>query len=133
VDEMRKKSQQAAKQGDEKVVQLLDAKQVERLKQLSLQRDGAAAFARPEIAKQLGLSPDQVDKIRRLQGDGMPPFGRGPGPDDRQLADAVAVLTAEQKTRWAELKGKDFKFPEVQFGFGFGFGGPGGPGGPGGQ
>lgn len=121
-DEMRKKSEHASKQADEKVAQVLEPKQAQRLKQLSLQREGAQAFNRPEIAKELALTPEQQEKLRKLQAD-RPPFG--PGPDDRQLADVLAVLTSEQKTKWAELKGKEFKFPDFMMGFG-----PGGPGGP---
>src|SRR5207237_6316056 len=106
---------------------VLDAKQRERLAQLRVQREGAMAFQRPEVAKQLGLTKDQQEKIRKTQPEG-PPFFRGPGQDEKGLADALAALTDVQKTRWAELKGKEFKFPQFMGGFG-----PGGPGGPMGQ
>ena len=46
-------------------------------------------------------------------------------------ADVLAVLTDEQRTKWAEMKGAEFKFPQPQFGPG-GFGGGKGPGGFGG-
>ena len=47
-------------------------------------------------------------------------------------ADVLGVLTAQQKEKWTEMKGKEFKFPQPKFGPG-GRGGPGGfgPGGPG--
>lgn len=48
------------------------------------------------------------------------------------MADAVAVLTDDQKTKWGALKGAEFNFPLQQFGFGPGGFGPGGRGGPGG-
>lgn len=122
-DEARKKSEQAARQIDDKLDKLLDAKQRGRLAQLRLQREGVAAFQRGDVAKQLGLTKDQQEKIRKLQPEG-PPFFRGPGQDEKALADAVAALTDVQKAKWAELKGKEFKFPQF---VGFGFGGPGGP------
>ncbi len=65
--ELRKKQEEIGKQADERLNKLLDAKQLTRLSQLRLQRDGAAAFGRPEIAKQLDLSKDQQEKIRRLE------------------------------------------------------------------
>jgi hypothetical protein len=117
--EVRKKSEEAGKKADEKLKAILDAKQWTRLEQLQFQRDGIAALNRPEIAKQLGLTDEQKRKIGDAARGGFGPFGPGPEARDKALADAVALLTAEQKAKWQELRGKDFKFPA----FG-GFGGP---------
>ena len=151
----RKKSEEATKAAEEKLSKILDEKQLARLNELRLQREGIAALGRPEVAKQLGLSEDQAAKIRKIQEQGRPGFGGpggpggpgkaggpgGPGQDPREFmaqmqkqreklkADVLAVLTDEQRAKWTEMKGKEFKFP--QFG-GFGPGGRGGPGGPGG-
>ena len=46
-DELPKKGEELMKGVDEKVKSILDAKQVERLNQLSLQREGAMALTRP--------------------------------------------------------------------------------------
>jgi hypothetical protein len=114
-----KKVEETNRQADEKAAKILNAKQAERLGQLRLQRDGPAALARPEIAKQLGLTDEQQAKIK------------GPQGGFRLQADVLAALTAEQKAKWAEMKGKEFQFPQPQ-GPGFGPDGPGfGPGGPG--
>lgn len=124
--ELRKKGVENSKKADEKLTKILDAKQLARLSQLRLQREGAAAFSKPEIARQLNLTNDQQEKIRKIQenaGPFMPPDQRL-----QQQAKLLSLLTDAQKTKWAELKGKDFTFPEAQFGFGRG--GPGGPGGP---
>jgi hypothetical protein len=51
---------------------------------------------------------------------------------EKLQADVLAALTDEQRAKWGEMKGKEFKFPQPQFGGGFGPGGRGGPGGPGG-
>ena len=125
--EARAKADEAAKKGDERLTKILDAKQLERLKQLRLQRDGTAALTRPEIAKSLKLSDEQRAKLGKLQAD--MPFFAPPDQRQKQQADALAVLTSDQKKTWTELTGAEFKFPEPGFG---GFGPPGGPGGPGG-
>jgi len=126
---LRKKNEENSKKSDEKLAKILDAKQLVRLNQLQLQRDLAASLTRPDIIKQLLLADEQLEKIRGLQG----AFGPFVPPDqrERQQAELLAVLTDSQKTKWAELKGKDFTFPQQGFGGG-GFGGPGGPGGFGG-
>ncbi len=136
--EVAKKSAEAEKKADEKLGKILEGKQLERLSQLNMQREGTAALKRPEVAKKLQLTEDQQSKIGKVQVPGFGP-GRGPGlsPDEtrKMLADAVAVLTDEQKTKWGELTGPEFNFPAPQFGPGGpgGFGGPGGGrGGPGG-
>jgi len=138
----RKKSEEANKKAEEKLSKILDEKQLARLHQLRLQREGIAAINRPEVAKQLGLSEDQITKIRKIQEQGRPRFG-GPGrpgagdQDPRDFmariekqrekvqADVLAALTDGQRTKWTEMKGKEFKFPQPQFG-GFSPGGRGG-------
>ena len=146
--EVRGKTEDANKQADEKLGKILDTKQLGRLNQLRLQREGVVAISRPEVAKQLGLSEKQLAKIRDIQEQGCTGFGPGGpgGPDqdpgdfmarierqrDKVQADVLAVLTDQQCAKWGEMKGKEFKFPQPQFGFGpGGFGGGGGPNGPG--
>ncbi len=143
--EARKKTEAATKELDAKVAKLLDAGQLERLEQLQLQREGVAAFNRPEIAKKLGLSEEQQAKIRKIQEEARRAAGGFPGRDatdeerqeffaqmrkrgEKVQADLLAVLTDQQQQKWTEMKGKEFKFPQPQFG-------PGGPGGfgPGGK
>lgn len=139
--------------------EVLDAKQMARLKQLSVQREGTRALNRPEVQDQLKLSADQRQKLtaafdgERQAMQAMfesfrPQDGQAPQPpSEEQRAEfgkkmqaarttaennALAVLTEGQKTQFKALQGAPFKFPEG----GFGFGGPGGrgPGGrPGGQ
>ena len=149
IADSRKKSEETTKAAEEKLRKILDEKQMARLNQLRLQREGIAALSRPEVAKELGLSEDQVAKIRKLQQQGRPGFGGpgakggpgGPGGDFREMmaqmqkqreklqADVLAVLTEEQRAKWTEMKGKEFKFPQPKFPAGFGPGGPGGFGG----
>jgi hypothetical protein len=140
LDGIRKKTEEANKQADEKLAKLLEEEQRDRLNQLRLQREGIAALGRAEIAKELGLSEDQTAKIRDIQEKGRPQFGGPGGPDqdpgeamariekqrEKVQADVLAALSDQQRAKWAEMKGKEFKFPPPQFGFG-----PGGRGGPG--
>ena len=122
-EEARKTSEEAGRKADEKLEAILNAKQRARLSQLRIQREGLAAFNRPEIVRQLGLTDDQRDKLRRIQEQSFGPFAGGPQTQVKALADARAVLTDAQKAQWDELKGKEFKFPQQP---GFGGFGPGG-------
>ena len=136
MEESRKKFAALSQQSDEKLAKLLEPQQVERLGQIRLQREGLAAFARPETAKALGLSEEQQAKIRTLQDD-LGPGGRMSREDrEKAQAEALAVLSDEQKSKWTALKGKQFEFPQPPRGVGGGgrggFGGDrGGPGGGG--
>ncbi|MBS0201772.1 MAG: CotH kinase family protein [Planctomycetes bacterium] len=116
---------EVTRQADEKLARILDAKQLDRLNQLRLQREGVQALNRDDLARKLGLSEEQREKLRNQPPEAFAPFAP---PDVRQQAqaDALAVLTDAQRNRFTELQGKEFKFPEQ------GFGPPGGPGGPGG-
>ena len=124
-DEMRSKTDALMKKLDEKLRQDLNPEQKSRLNQLVLQRDPLAALNRPEIAGKLKLTDDQREKLKELSGASVPPFAP-PELRRQSLEDVLAVLTDAQKTEWAELKGKEFSFPEPQFGPPGGFG-PGGP------
>ncbi len=142
MDEFRKKNEEVNKSTIEQIGKILDANQNERLQQLRLQREGVAAIATANIAEKLELSQEQKDKISKIQVDARQnsPFGRGgaggaqPSDEERraafekfrearekQNADLLAVLTADQKANWEKLQGKKFDFPQ-----GGGFGGPGG-------
>lgn len=127
--EMRARAEEAVRKSDEQLAKILDAKQIERLNQLRLQREGLAAFGRPEVAKQLRLTDEQQEKIRELRTD--PSAFFGPPEQRQQVQDEVlATLTDDQRAKWKELIGKEIRFPESRGPFG-GFGPPGGgPGGP---
>ena len=128
--ELRKKFETLGKEVDEKLANILDAKQIERLHQLQLQRDGATALARPDVAKKLGLSEEQQARIKKIQGDarsGMPAFDPNQSDEERRAAfnkmrerfekaqkDAFTVLDDDQMLDWTNMCGKTFKFPERQ-------------------
>lgn len=119
-----------------KIEAVLKPEQVKRLKQLELQMGGTRALTRDAVAKELGLSADQVKRIeaalqvQRPQGGqgGAPGAGAGGGFDReafmklREEADkkAMAVLTPAQKTQWEAMLGKKFVFQMPQRGGGGG-------------
>lgn len=136
MEEMRKKAETAGKAFEEKMNKILKPEQLARLKELSLQRQGAMALLRPDIAKDLGLTEDQRKKMQGIfesARSANQPNLRELSQEEREKvmtenreklekaqAELLAVLTDDQKAKYAELKGKEFKFPEPRFG---GFGG----------
>ncbi len=142
-EEMRKQGEERAKKAEEILKANLDAKQLSRLEELRIQREGAGALARTEVAAKLKLTDEQKEKIKTALASGQMDFrsiGRDASQEDRQKAmqefqakrekanaDALAVLTADQTAALETMKGAKFEFPA----FG-GFGGRGGPGGQGG-
>jgi Spy/CpxP family protein refolding chaperone len=141
----------AARQQEQRkqIGEILDANQMKRLRQLEIQREGARALNRPDVADELKLTQAQRQQVRTaLDGEreamrqafaGFQPGGEPPSQEQRQQAfqrmqdtrtatDAKlnAVLTAPQKTQFQQMKGAAFQFPQPRFG-------PGGPGGPGGR
>ena len=95
--------------------------QVKRLKQIGLQQQGAWALADPKIADGLGLTAAQKEEVRslttaarfKMRGFGTP--GRSPNRENaesvrRATSDKLlALLTAEQQTKWKNLVGKPFE------------------------
>ncbi len=132
----------------EKLEEVLLPEQLERLEQISVQVRGAGALADPELAAKLNVTEDQktkMEEVRTKSGERMREvFSSGGGDRDKmreaftkmrkEIDDEVlAVLTAEQRKEFEEMKGKPFEMPEGGLGRGgFGGGGPGGPGGFGG-
>lgn len=136
MQEFREKAEAAGKALEEKMDKILKPEQLARLKQLSLQRQGALALLRPEVAKDLGLTEEQRKKMQGIAEAARPSGGqnfqdlsqeeRGKlmaenrERQEKAQTELLAVLSDEQKTKFAELKGTEFKFPQQRFG---GFGG----------
>src|SRR6185436_9564682 len=102
--------------------------QQQRLGELLIQRAGASALARAEIADKLGLDQSQRDKIRKIQGDNfrstlsdikknpseeeLKKFVAGLGAlKEKWNAELLAVLTPKQKQAFDKLQGAKFNFP----------------------
>lgn len=127
MEEISKRGVERSKAAEEKLYQILNPKQVSRLKQLWLRFRGDGALSQPEVAKQLGLTEDQQARIRAIAASLAPkPGERKPAEMSQQerrayfedlnarrgkaLADLVGVLTDEQKAKFAEMKGAEPPF-----------------------
>lgn len=137
-EEINKKGAAASKLVAEKVDQILDPQQRTRLKQLAVQSQRAGALAQPDIVKELRMTQDQQDKIRETlqvvqthlrKAAANPPPGQPRFQDfseaereqwrnelralqEKAQAETLAVLTDDQKAKFAEMKGKEFDFPD---------------------
>ncbi len=116
---------------EDKVKAVFNEEQSKRYSQLKLQRDGVSALLREDLGTQLKLTDEQREKLESALSRNNPFLS----PEERMAMEkeASAVLTAEQQTTLADLRGPAFEFPQQGFGpTGGGFGPPG-MGGPGGM
>ncbi len=129
----RLKSQEKA------LTDLLTPEQSHRLQQLLLQQGVPEVFSDPEVAEKLGLSQQQIDRIRTINQE-RPSFGsrdRG-GPPPHNIGDLLRknreqifdVLSDEQKAHWKEMTGVPFE-GNLSMRWRAGPGSPGGHGGRG--
>jgi hypothetical protein len=143
--EMEKARAERDREANTKLADILLPHQIKRLNEIYVQQAGTAALLDEEVGKQLGITAAQrteIAKVRDANDEAMRSQGREAfaGLDEearrakfiemRKANDdkVIAVLNADQKRKFEEMKGKAFAMPE----FGRGRGGPGGPGGPGG-
>jgi len=115
----------------QEVSAILNADQLNRLKQILLQVNGAEALQDKEVAKEVGVTPEESAKIQKLQGEtnvmlrsslgGIPSNG---GPTQTQMLGAnirtadkinnqaqeqyLGALTTEQKQKLDKLRGAPF-------------------------
>lgn len=124
-----KKVSEAISAAEEKFKAILTADQLIRLNELLLQLQGAAALRRSDIAERLGLTQKQKDRIRRIQ-ESSQPFGgtlSSKSEEERRkiyselrernkklAAEMLAVLSDEQRSKFAAMKGVPFTFPQPQ-------------------
>ncbi|MFN9436287.1 MAG: hypothetical protein ACK6DC_15280, partial [Planctomycetota bacterium] len=123
----------------DKLGEILDPKQAERLIGLIIQREGVRSINSKMVAGKLGISDDQKAKMAEMEKENMEKmremFQGGFGPEmrdkmrafrDESEAKMKEILTSVHTEQMESLKGTEFKFPEPQMR------GPGGRGGPGG-
>ena len=141
-EDRRAAFEKVAGQIEAKLSAVLTPAQGERLRQITRQVRGPSAFADPDVASALALTPEQKAKVREVQ-DRLRDrrFGPGRWEEDEQaqaeaVSEIVAGLTPAQGWTWKALTGEPFTGKVMRFGFGRGPGrghGPGGPGGPRGE
>lgn len=119
----REEMQAQFAEAQKKIEAVLTPTQKTRVRELQVQAMGLRAFTNEGLVKELGLSEDQVEKIRgllpqrRQGGEGGPGAGQNVTPEERQkqreeaMKKALEVLKPDQRARWEKLIGKPFKFP----------------------
>jgi hypothetical protein len=127
------------------LAEILLPHQLDRIKQIQLQTQGASALRNSDVAAKLALNDSQKEDIERIARENqqtiqeeMRELRQGGGEafqakmaELRKTADEklLAVLNAEQKAKFEEMKGAAFELPADAFGFGRRGGrGRGGPG-----
>lgn len=125
IEAMNKELAETAQRIDEKIMSAVTETQWNRLNELVLQQQGAAALKREDIAAKLNLSAEQKEKIKGLAADLTPRYpGRlGIGlvatikemlaRREKATTEALAVLTFEQKKQWESMQGAKFEFPPM--------------------
>ena len=123
--ERRQKAQEAARENDKAIADILKPEQLTRFKEISLQQRGAQAFNDPEVAQVLNLTSEQKEKIREIQQgsraemrEALQAGAGGDRAEARKKAEALrasvnekvqGVLTPEQKEKFKTLTGAPFK------------------------
>lgn len=128
-EERRKKFEERAKSAEKEVGEILKPEQLQRLKQIALQRRDGLAFSDPEVATALKLTDEQKEKIKTIReesGKSFRDLAQGGNREEaRKKMDEMrkahdeklmGLLTDEQKAKWKELTGEPFK-GEIRFGF----------------
>ncbi|MDB5335106.1 MAG: hypothetical protein JWN70_725 [Planctomycetaceae bacterium] len=130
------------------VKEVLTPAQFERAQQIYWQSNTVRALSDPDLVKALDVTKEQTDKIAAVskeyeekqrglfgRGAGGGAGGAGGGEGNREKMVELSkerdtkvtdVLTADQKTKFATLKGKEFDVSKLRGGFGGGRGGRGG-------
>lgn len=145
MQEAMEKVRKAATEAEEKLSDILDPKQTERLIGLVIQRDSIRAINSKLVADKLGITSEQKEKMASMEKENMEKmremFQGGGGGFSQEMRDKMRafreesetkmkeILTSAQKDQMESLKGAEFKFPEPQWGRGGPGGGRGGPGG----
>ncbi len=133
-EERQKRMTESREQNRKMISTVLNEEQQKRLRQISLQLQGAQALTSPEVATALDLSDEQKKSVEEIQtasreetraafqgGEGDRDAMRKKFQEARQASNdkLKAVLTAEQQAKWQEMLGEPFE-GELR--------GPGGPG-----
>ncbi len=108
------------------LAEVLDAKQLKRLKEMYLQTRGNPVYLEPDVKKDLKITDDQAKKIKDAidtQTKELNELLQGGGFDFEKMQElqktatdtVMGVLTADQKSAWSKMIGEPF---ELKGGFG---------------
>lgn len=133
-EELQKIMKKRQEDEDKALKETFDESQLKRLTELWIQRMGNGAYANPEIQKELGFSPEQVEKIKKLQTQQQEAMtglfqkmqnGEIDRSEIRPMMEKAnkilneeyaKVATAEQAEKLKKMGGAPFKFDEDQVG-----------------
>lgn len=112
-EELRVLSETLSLEQEAKAKQVLDASQFRRAVQISLQRQGARALIRSDVARDLGITRAQSDELKSLHQDFSAGFlnpyasatEEGRKAQSTFEARMLGILTEEQKAKWTEMLG----------------------------
>lgn len=132
IAQMRERAAKEAKAANAKLGEILLPHQMKRLKEIALQQRGTSALTDPEVAEELKLTDAQKKKLDEVNQKNMETMrtkmrelfqgGNRDGirekmQEMRKEAEAkvLAVLTADQKKQFDEMKGEPFEMPQRTF------------------
>jgi hypothetical protein len=138
--QLREEAEARAKKEQEELAKILKPEQLKRLKEIYIQQAGTQALNTPWVAEELGITADQRERMataRREAAESLREAFQGGGDREgarERLAELrrgseeklLAVLSADQKRKFEEMKGEPFEMPRPERR-------PGGPGGAGGR
>ena len=125
-EERLAKIQERIKEQETALAGIIGTEQMGRLKQISLQTRGVAAFSDPTVVTALSITDEQKEKFKAISAEEREARGqfdrdnieasRAKIVAARKAANekALAVLTAEQATKWKEMTGAPFT-GEIRF------------------
>jgi hypothetical protein len=124
-EEMQKRMEEMRKENEKFVGDTLKPEQAKRLNQISLQQRGAGAINDAKIQDDLKFSDEQKEKVKAINEDAARSrrdlgFQPGQPPSEEQRAKMAElnkatneklqnILTADQKAKWKEMTGEEFK------------------------
>ncbi|HVX11948.1 MAG TPA: hypothetical protein VHC22_12260 [Pirellulales bacterium] len=111
--ERQKLRQESHEKGEKRLAAILSPRQFVRLNQIWLQQLGAFALRRADIAAQLELTDEQIQKIVKIERQSVKDR-RTAAPREKvktteaAKAQMLAALTEEQQAKWKEMLGERF-------------------------
>jgi Spy/CpxP family protein refolding chaperone len=107
----REKMRKLMDEASDKLNKVLDAGQQKRLMGIFVQVAGPGAVMDPSVAKEIGVTDEQKDKLREAMGP--PPGGPGAGGAanfrerrEKMEKEVTAILTSDQQKKLEDLKGE---------------------------
>ena len=122
MEKMRAAMTELRNKSEDKLNDILDPIQMDRLVGLHIQKDGVRSFSSKTVSARLKITADQKAKVAALETSAAEETRAAmtPGADFREVMEKVrkeseektmAVLTATQKAEMEKMKGEKFEFP----------------------